>query len=99
MYNKQLRIKQSWKLIFKKYDKSCFNTKIFQILYTCSEHVQNVKKNIYNSSKQNKKKKPYNDQLIGLSLNLEKRKRSLRDIKPKLKKQHRHNIQVTGMEQ
>lgn len=46
-----------------------------------------------------KKKNPYNDQLIGLSLNLEKRKRSLRDIKPKLKKQHRHNIQVTGMEQ
>lgn len=45
------------------------------------------------------KKKTYNDQLIGLSLNLEKRKRSLRDIKPKLKKQHRHNIQVTGMEQ
>lgn len=56
------------------------------------------KKNIYNSSKQNFKKKPYNDQLIGLSLNLEKRKRSLR-VKPKLKKQHRHNIQVTGMEQ
>lgn len=45
------------------------------------------------------KKKTYNDQLIGLSLNLEKQKRSLRDIKPKLKKQHRHNIQVTGMEQ
>lgn len=45
------------------------------------------------------KKKPYNDQLIGLSLNLEKRKRSRRDIKPKLKKQHRHNIKVTGMQQ
>lgn len=46
-----------------------------------------------------KKKKKHNDQLIGLSLNLEKRKRSLRDIKPKLKEQHRHNIKVTGMQQ
>lgn len=64
------------------------------LFWTCAK----CQKNIYNSSKQNKKK-TYNDQLIGLSLNLEKRKRSRRDIKPKLKKQHRHNIQVTGMQQ